>query len=46
MVHVGLHDFLQFAAYYIILKTAIHVGNLWARRNSHATVASVTGLMA
>lgn len=45
MRHVGLHDFVQFAAYYVILKAAIHVANVWARRNSHPTVASVTGVL-
>lgn len=46
MHHVGLHDFLQFLAYYVITKAGAHVINVWARRNSHPTVASVTGLLA
>ena len=45
MRHVGLHDFLQFVAYYIIFKAGIHVTQVWARRNSHPTVASVTGVL-
>lgn len=45
-MHVGLHDFLQFGAYYVLMKTAVHVVNAWARRNAHSTIAAVTGLLA
>lgn len=45
-MHIGLHDFLQFVAYYVILKAAVQVTNTWARRNAHPTIASLTGLMA
>ena len=42
----GFLGFLQFAAYYVILKAVIQLWHLYARQGDKHTTAGVTGLFA
>jgi hypothetical protein len=46
MLDVGFLGFVHFALYYVILKAAIQVFHLYARRNGNNTSAAVSGLFA
>ena len=46
MLDIGFLGFIHFALYYIILKAAIQVFHLYARRNEKTTSAAVSGLFA
>lgn len=46
MLDVGFLGFVHFTLYYIILKAAIQVFHLYARRNEKNTSAAVSGLFA
>lgn len=42
----GFLGFIQFAAYYVILKAALQLLHLTARQKENTTTAGVTGLLA
>ena len=44
--HIGLMEFLVFAAYYVILKAILTLINLETRRAGMKTCAGVSGLLA
>jgi hypothetical protein len=44
--HIGLMEFLVFAAYYFLLKALLTVANIELRRSKSKTGAAVTGLLA
>lgn len=46
MLDIGFLGFIHFTLYYIILKAAIQVLHLYARRNDKSTAAAVSGLFA
>lgn len=46
MLDVGFLGFIHFTFYYVILKAAIQVYHLYARRNDKTTSAAVSGLLA
>jgi hypothetical protein len=46
MLDIGFLGFVHFTLYYIILKAAIQVLHLYARRNDKTTAAAVSGLFA
>ena len=45
-VHIGFLEFLVFALYYVVLKAAIQLLNIEARRSGSKTLAGVSGLFA
>lgn len=45
-LHIGLAEFLVFVLYYLILKAALQVGNVEARRNGWTIPAGISGLFA
>jgi hypothetical protein len=45
-LHIGLMEFIVFALYYIVLKAAIQLLNIEARRSGSKTLAGVSGLFA
>lgn len=45
-LHIGLAEFLVFALYYLVLKAALQLVNIEARRSGSKTLAGVSGLFA
>ena len=45
-VHIGFAEFIIFALYYVLLKAALQLLNIEARRNGSKTLAGVSGLLA
>lgn len=45
-VHIGLLEFVTFVLYYLILKAAVQLLNIEARRTGSHTLAGVAGLFA
>jgi hypothetical protein len=45
-LHIGFVEFIIFAMYYVILKAAIQLLNVEARRNGWTVPAGVSGLLA
>ena len=45
-VHIGFMEFVVFAFYYLILKAALQLLNLEARRTGSTVLAGVAGLFA
>lgn len=45
-LHIGLMEFLVFALYYLVLKAAIQLINIEARRSGSTVLAGVSGLFA
>ena len=45
-LHIGLMEFLVFALYYLVLKAALQLINIEARRSGSKTLAGVSGLFA
>lgn len=45
-LHIGLAEFIVFALYYLILKAALQLANVEARRNGWTVPAGISGLFA
>jgi len=45
-LHIGLAEFVVFVLYYLILKAALQLANIEARRNGSTILAGITGLFA
>ena len=45
-IHIGFLEFVVFALYYVILKAAVQLLNIEARRSGSKVLAGVSGLFA